>query len=182
MPTPRMAKPLPAMQIVTDEDIVFPVCVFMPDNFHYFAKDIEQFTSGTLQGLGKNGGKAERIVDCEGNTYRILKTEKVSHRGPFWGLTIWLEQKIWVRHQLEKFPEKMDLYTFKHMLTRTYREDWEMWNADGEIRKRFALVKNAPTFADIIKPLTDWFYGDYEAPDRAKKQLQAKTAKKKPGA
>lgn len=131
--------------------IKFPVICFWRDLIRIKLNETD-FTITTKAGL-KNGMFADLfVVDSSLNGFKVKSAKKRHGVGPFWGYTIFLNQKIKVELAFEDMPKKVSLEEVKERVFRSFRK-WHGWATRGDFSELQDKVKNATSISDIIRLL-----------------------------
>lgn len=135
----------------------FPLVGFGSSVLMFYRNSLD-LTTCTVKGI--RYFKNLKLVDSEGNVFKILKVQKIGTQGIFCGLNIFFDQKIRVNLDVS-FISKISLIAFKNMLLKRIKRSAICIGSSDFCDERLRSIVAANSIGDVIEKMTNDFYRLY---------------------
>jgi hypothetical protein len=132
-----------------EDSLAFPVIYFGRDGTMGVASTADQLQTCTRVALKKGYFRGLRIVDSMSREFAVADAKKVGTVGPFFGLNIFLNQRIRVRLEFVDTPRQATPEELKALVLRYFKK-WHGWESRGDLDSLQERVQEMRSVPEII--------------------------------
>jgi hypothetical protein len=134
------------------EDIATPALLFNAKfNIMEFVRDKNFLSVTTRSGLKKGLVVGNIVVDCLGNSFRVLSAKKKANYYPFWKFEFF-DPFIYIEMELE-MAKKIDLNDVKNKVIKIISREEDEWTNYGDVEEIKRLIGQSTSYGELISTI-----------------------------
>jgi hypothetical protein len=141
--------------------IQYPIITISSKNHIEFFKSDKELKKCNKRAL-KNGYYNKLIlIDSSSKKYRIQSATEEGTIGILWGFNLLRGQQLKVKLIFDKKIKNIELDEFQNLLIKKINRNIDIWDSDGNLKKRIKFIKSTNSIKEILAKFTYEYYKIY---------------------